>query len=110
MQITMATIPAPALPSVLHQAPGYKSTGLTSGGDCDDARLLYADSDGDGFGAGASVACGVANNTDCDDARLLYADSDGDGFGAGAPVACGVANNTDCNDGNRAINPTTFYC
>jgi hypothetical protein len=41
---------------------------LTSGGDCDDARLLYADSDGDGFGAGASVACGVANNTDCNDA------------------------------------------
>jgi N-acetylneuraminic acid mutarotase len=81
----------------------------TNNTDCDDGSLLYADSDGDGFGAGDPVACGVANNTDCDDARLLYADSDGDGFGAGAAAACGVANNTDCNDGNGAINPTTVW-
>lgn len=35
--------------------------------DCDDNAILYADNDGDGLGAGAPVACGVANNTDCDD-------------------------------------------
>jgi hypothetical protein len=31
--------------------------------DCDDAQLLYADLDGDTYGAGAPVACGVASNT-----------------------------------------------
>ncbi len=35
--------------------------------DCNDSSVLYADNDGDGFGAGSPVACGVANNTDCDD-------------------------------------------
>jgi hypothetical protein len=35
--------------------------------DCDDTKLLYADADGDGLGAGAPVACGVQNNSDCDD-------------------------------------------
>jgi hypothetical protein len=35
--------------------------------DCDDAQLLYADLDGDTYGAGAPVACGVASNTDCND-------------------------------------------
>lgn len=39
----------------------------TNNTDCDDTKLLYADNDGDGLGAGAPVACGVANNTDCDD-------------------------------------------
>ena len=33
-------------------------------GDCDDTRLLYADVDGDGIGAGAPTACGVQTNTD----------------------------------------------
>jgi hypothetical protein len=35
--------------------------------DCNDSRLLYADNDGDGLGAGSPVACGVTSNTDCDD-------------------------------------------
>ncbi|MEJ6979702.1 carbohydrate-binding domain-containing protein [Pedobacter sp. P351] len=35
--------------------------------DCDDTKLLYADMDADGLGAGSPVACGVANNNDCDD-------------------------------------------
>jgi uncharacterized protein YaiE (UPF0345 family) len=39
----------------------------TNNADCDDARLLYADTDGDGLGAGAPVACGAPNNSDCDD-------------------------------------------
>ena len=66
--------------------------------DCDDTQWLYADQDGDGFGAGLPVPCGVANNFDCDRDDLLYADQDGDGFGAGDPVACGVDNNLDCDD------------
>ncbi|MBK9400863.1 MAG: putative metal-binding motif-containing protein [Bacteroidetes bacterium] len=81
--------------------------------DCDDAQLLYADLDGDTYGAGAPVACGVASNTDCNDAVAAinpgaaevcngiddncngltddglvfityYADVDGDGFGNAA--------------------------
>ncbi|HEY8894003.1 MAG TPA: T9SS type A sorting domain-containing protein, partial [Niastella sp.] len=40
---------------------------VTNNKDCDDTRLLYADADGDGLGAGNPVACGVAGNTDCDD-------------------------------------------
>lgn len=35
--------------------------------DCDDSKILYADTDGDGLGAGLPVACGVDNNRDCDD-------------------------------------------
>ncbi|MBL7924227.1 MAG: HYR domain-containing protein, partial [Bacteroidia bacterium] len=35
--------------------------------DCDDTQLLYADSDLDGFGAGAPVACGVVTSNDCND-------------------------------------------
>ncbi len=73
--------------------------------DCDDAALLYTDNDGDSFGAGAAVACGVYNNSDCDDANYTYTDTDGDGFGTGDAVACGVTNNTDCNDGDNTINP-----
>jgi hypothetical protein len=81
--------------------------------DCDDAQLLYADLDGDTYGAGAPVACGVASNTDCNDGVAAinpgaaevcngiddncngltddglvfityYADVDGDGFGNAA--------------------------
>jgi hypothetical protein len=40
---------------------------VTNNTDCDDTKLLYADADGDGLGAGNPVACGVANNADCDD-------------------------------------------
>lgn len=39
--------------------------------DCDDTQFLYADNDGDGLGAGAPVACGVANNLDCDDTNPM---------------------------------------
>ena len=35
--------------------------------DCDDEHLLYADGDGDSYGAGAPVACGVVSNDDCND-------------------------------------------
>ena len=35
--------------------------------DCDDTKILYADDDGDGLGAGFPTACGVENNNDCDD-------------------------------------------
>jgi hypothetical protein len=72
---------------------GYKSTWLNSGGDCDDGSLLYADSDGDGFGAGDPVACGVANNTDCNDGNtdinpttVWYLDADNDGYYTGSGI------------------------
>ncbi|MBS1745751.1 MAG: T9SS type A sorting domain-containing protein, partial [Bacteroidetes bacterium] len=45
------------------QPSGY----VTNNTDCDDTKLLYADNDGDGYGAGSPVACGVDNNTDCND-------------------------------------------
>ena len=72
----------------------------TNNTDCDDSKILYSDNDGDGFGSGNPVACGVENNDDCDDSKLLYADNDGDGLGAGPAVACGVENNDDCDDTN----------
>jgi hypothetical protein len=47
---------------------GYSANAL----DCDDAAVMYGDSDLDGYGAGAMVACGgVALDTDCDDANAL---------------------------------------
>jgi len=45
-------------------APTGYSTDNT---DCDDTKLLYADNDGDGLGAGNPVACGIENRDDCDD-------------------------------------------
>ncbi|MBK6473402.1 MAG: proprotein convertase P-domain-containing protein [Flavobacteriales bacterium] len=71
--------------------------------DCDDTQELYTDADGDGFGAGAPVACGVANNLDCNDAAVLHADVDGDGFGAAANAPCGIADNSDCDDTQFAL-------
>ncbi|MCB9164583.1 MAG: hypothetical protein H6592_09155 [Flavobacteriales bacterium] len=38
--------------------------GVPDNTDCDDTETHYADTDGDGYGAGAPVACGVTNNTD----------------------------------------------
>src|SRR5207342_1350333 len=89
--------------------------------DCDDTKLLYADTDGDGFGAGSPVACGVANNTDCNDNDAsmhsqvtYYKDNDHDGFGdpgntttacSSTPPAGYVANSTDCNDNNASVHP-----
>ncbi|MDX6447316.1 MAG: hypothetical protein QOH71_4390, partial [Blastocatellia bacterium] len=87
---------------------------VTNSSDCDDTKLLYADADNDGYGAGAPVACGVANNTDCNDGDAsvhspitYYRDADGDGFGnpnsntsacSSTPPSGYVANNTDCDD------------
>jgi DNA/RNA endonuclease G (NUC1) len=87
---------------------------VTNSSDCDDTRLLYADGDNDGYGAGAPAACGVANNTDCNDAdasvhapQTYYRDADGDGFGnpnnstsacSSTPPSGYVANSSDCDD------------
>ncbi|MES2240643.1 MAG: LamG-like jellyroll fold domain-containing protein [Bacteroidota bacterium] len=43
----------------------------TNNTDCDDSKILYADNDGDGLGAGLAVACGVENNDDCDDTNAV---------------------------------------
>jgi hypothetical protein len=43
----------------------------TNNTDCDDSKILYADNDGDGWGAGAAVSCGVDNHTDCDDTNAV---------------------------------------
>ena len=86
----------------------------------------YADTDGDGFGAGAATnACAqptgyVINNTDCNDTNaaispttLWYLNADGDGYYVSTIVSCtspGANYNTtggtagDCNDTNAAVN------
>ncbi|HYK46418.1 MAG TPA: MopE-related protein, partial [Parafilimonas sp.] len=82
--------------------------------DCDDTKVLYADNDGDGYGAGSPVVCGVPNNSDCNDADktahtaiTYYKDNDGDGFGdidntttvcSSTPPTGYVANADDCDD------------
>ena len=74
----------------------------------------YADTDGDGFGAGSatmsctSIAGSVTNDFDCNDALVTYADGDGDGFGAGPMSACGVGNGSDCDDANAARFPAAI--
>jgi hypothetical protein len=94
---------------------------VTNNSDCDDTRLLYADQDGDGYGAGQLVACGVANNSDCNDndpsvhsPMTYYQDADGDGYGnpansttvcSSTPPAGYVADSSDCNDTNPAVHP-----
>ncbi|MBP7167831.1 MAG: HYR domain-containing protein, partial [Bacteroidia bacterium] len=45
------------------QPVGY----ISDNTDCDDSQILYADNDGDLFGAGSPAACGVPVNGDCDD-------------------------------------------
>ena len=86
----------------------------------------YADTDGDGFGAGtATNACAqptgyVINNTDCNDTNIAinpttvwYLNADGDGYYVSTIVSCtspGANYNTtggilgDCNDTNAAVN------
>ena len=64
-------------------------------GDCDDARFLYADNDGDTYGAGQPTACGRPLNTDCNDANAA--------INPGATEICDVAN-TDENCNNLADN------
>jgi hypothetical protein len=43
---------------------------VDNGDDCDDALMLYQDSDGDSFGGNVLAACGELSNTDCDDANV----------------------------------------
>jgi Concanavalin A-like lectin/glucanases superfamily/Putative metal-binding motif len=56
--------------------------------DCNDAEPSFADNDGDSFGAGVYIPCGVSDSTDCDDTdslvtfNIYYLDNDGDGFGS----------------------------
>ena len=95
------------------------------------AQTFYADTDGDGFGAGAAIlSCegqpeGTStNNTDCAPANPLawrtgnfFVDGDSDGYNNGfpaAPVCYGVTipsgfvavnNGVDCDDNNASVNP-----
>ncbi len=80
--------------------------------DCNDAEPSFADNDGDGFGAGVYIPCGISDSTDCNDAdslitfNIYYLDSDGDSFGSTSTIrSCAVlpppgysTNNNDCND------------
>ncbi|RLS86795.1 MAG: hypothetical protein DWI09_12390, partial [Planctomycetota bacterium] len=67
-------------------------------GDCDDAQFLYADNDGDTYGAGQPTACGRPSNTDCNDTPIT-----GAAINPGAAEVCDVAN-TDENCNNLADN------
>ena len=95
------------------------------------AQTFYADTDGDGFGAGAAIfSCtgqpeGTStNNTDCASTDPLrwrtanfFVDADGDGYnngfpatsvcyGATTPSGFVAANNgVDCNDDSASVNP-----
>ncbi len=73
--------------------------------DCNDNLLLYADTDGDGFGSEVLAGCGVVNSLDCDDSNVTYIDQDGDGFGSNQIAPCGSTNMTDCDDSNANLNP-----
>jgi PKD-like domain/Secretion system C-terminal sorting domain/Putative metal-binding motif len=92
---------------------------------------FYADTDGDGFGAGAAIlsctgqpANTSTNNTDCapGDASKwrtanFFVDADSDGFNNGFPATSqcygattpsgfvAVNNGVDCNDNNASVNP-----
>src|SRR6185295_16226518 len=75
---------------------------VTDNSDCDDARKLYQDSDGDGYGSTILVACGgVTNNTDCKDN-----DAFGDAFSPTSlcqltPPSGYVTDNSDCDDARK---------
>jgi hypothetical protein len=107
--------------------------------DCDDAMLLYLDSDFDGFGGLVLDGCGVETSSDCDDSNaaiypgaseicneqddncdgsvdesvqsLFYSDEDGDGFGnMDAPVfACSVGNGIVENSNDCDDNNASIY-
>ena len=74
--------------SIVSCAPvtGYVSNNT----DCDDTRFLYADNDGDTYGAGPAVACGVQLNTDCNNTNAaIY---------PGAPELCATSTvDNNCN-------------
>jgi hypothetical protein len=86
---------------------GYKTTGLTAGGDCNDANaqinpatVWYLDADGDNYYIGAGITqcvspgtgyryAGLTGGNDCDDAnstlhsgQQYYIDGDHDGYGS----------------------------
>ncbi|MEY4118812.1 MAG: hypothetical protein RLZZ116_2140 [Planctomycetota bacterium] len=69
---------------------------VTNSSDCNDSAILYADTDGDGFGAGSPAACGVATNTDCGpSSAAIY---------PGAPELCGsVGTDNDCDSNSAEI-------
>jgi Putative metal-binding motif/Secretion system C-terminal sorting domain len=95
------------------------------------AQTFYADTDGDGFGAGAAIfsctgqpANTSTNNTDCapNDATKwrtanFFVDADNDGYNNGFPATSqcygattpsgfvAVNNGVDCNDNNASVNP-----
>ncbi|MBX2929637.1 MAG: BspA family leucine-rich repeat surface protein [Saprospiraceae bacterium] len=103
--------------------------GWTIAGDALVSNILYADMDGDGFGAGPAIyACTaqsgyVSNNTDCDDTNadlnpntVWYLDADNDGYYTGAGVTqcaspgagyryTGILGGNDCDDSNPDVNP-----
>ncbi|HRD82742.1 MAG TPA: putative metal-binding motif-containing protein, partial [Saprospiraceae bacterium] len=94
---------------------GYRYTGLTAGGDCNDNNAA--------INPAASEVCDGIDN-DCngmiDDGLSFvtyYQDSDGDTFGNPAvsqstcdgPPTGYVSNNLDCNDSNNALNPNTVW-
>ncbi len=102
---------------------------VTDHSDCNDNLITYLDNDGDGYGFGTPVACGVSNNTDCDDSDntlwqsgSFYWDEDGDGYSSAGPVIIcyGTAPSDgyvttslgfDCNDLNAAVYPgSTEIC
>ena len=92
---------------------GYKMSGLTGGGDCNDNNMNVH--------PGATEICNNMDD-DCDGQTdegvqtTFYQDADGDAFGNPSVTqqACSapegyVTNNTDCNDNSAAINPNTIW-
>ena len=82
---------------------------VTNNSDCDDTKLLYADNDGDTFGAGPAVACGVVSNTDCNDIPVT-----GVSIYPGAVENCandGIDNDCDgeANSDFEAIDATAYF-
>ncbi len=81
---------------------------VTNNSDCDDTKLLYADNDGDTFGAGLAVACGVVSNTDCNDIPVT-----GVSIYPGAVENCAnLGTDNDCdgvNDAAEAIDSVSYY-
>ena len=84
-----------AVASCSSPGAGYKSSGLTGGGDCDDnnssvwqSSSLYIDADNDGYDNGTATVC----------------------YGASIPSGYSTTTNgSDCNDNNSSLHATTTY-